>query len=78
MRIVIGNHVYASDSPLVTEDGFCRWDKRITATISDTYSSIKRFPTVFIQLTDGDEWPISYYRASILDFVDEASPIHWV
>ena len=75
--IKIGKHEFFSGAPRTVGENFCRWDKRGTVEIEETYQSIKRFPTVYFYLMDGD-YPICYYRTSMLEFTDPNAKINWV
>ena len=50
----------------------------MVAEFEDTYNSLKRFPIFFLQLTDGEEWPICNYKDSVLNFTDPKAPMRWV
>ena len=78
LRLIIGSHKFESDSAKQYNQSWNRWSKRTVVKFKETYNNLKRFPTFFLQLTDGDKWPLCYYRDSLVNFTDPSAPMRWV
>lgn len=69
LKLCIGNRSWESGSAKEVKNKYCRWDKRVMEEFTDSYQSLKRFPTVFVYLMDGN-WPICFWRDSLLSFMN--------
>jgi len=68
LRLMIGKHTVDSGSPKSHDEVSCRWESRKTMSFEDSYASIKRLPYFYLQLMDGDDNPVCFYRSSLLKF----------
>ena len=76
LRLQLGSRIWDSGAPKETKNKYCRWDSRIDEEFTDSYQNLKRFPSIFVYLMDGDK-PVCFWRESVLSFMNPETNLQW-